>query len=313
MTALIIILALLVLVVLAVLITSYICTRLTFSVDRERAADPTTTLDGEQYDDVHDIIFGNINEALKIEFEPIELVAADGKRLFGRYYHSQDNAPIKIMFHGYRGNGVKDMAGGLQYTLAKGYNVIAVDQRAHGRSEGRLLSFGALERFDVLDWIGYVNNRFGSDTPIILAGISMGASTVLLASGLDLPENVKAVIADCGYSSAKEIIIKVMREMNFPPRLLYPFVRLGGKIFGSFDINEADCEKALQKSKTPTLFIHGNDDRFVPFEMGKRNYSACNAEKEFVEFDKVGHGLAFIVDKEKYIMAEEKFLKTYVK
>ena len=158
--------------------------------------------------------------------------------------------------------------------------MILVDERGHGRSEGRVLSFGIKEQYDCLEWTKYATERFGEDTKIVLGGISMGAAIVLLAAGLDLPNTVKGILADCGYTSPKEIVQKVSGDRGLPVKVMYPLARLGAKLFGHFDLEDGDTEEALRKCKVPVLFIHGEDDRLVPCEMSRRNYAACASEKK---------------------------------
>ena len=130
----------------------------------------------------------------------------------------------------------------------------------------------------------------------------MGAATAMITSGFDLPENVVGIIADCGYTSAKDIIKKVIRDMKLPANLLYPFVKLGARIYGRFDLDKFSPIEQVKKSKLPTIFVHGDADTFVPTEMSKINYEACSAEKKkFVIIEGAPHGLAFPVARDKYL------------
>jgi fermentation-respiration switch protein FrsA (DUF1100 family) len=129
----------------------------------------------------------------------------------------------------------------------------------------------------------------------------MGAATVMMASGENLPENVVCVMADCGYSSQKDIICKVVKEMKLPVKLIYPFIKLGASTFGGFDLEETTPVEAVAKSKTPIVFIHGDNDDFVPYEMSVACFNACNSPKNLVTIDGAGHGLAFPVNQEKYV------------
>ena len=220
----------------------------------------------------------------------------------------------EIQLHGYRSTPLKDFCGGGCAALDRGHNLLLVDQRAHEHSDGRTISFGIKERYDCLDWISYVNGRSGKDTPIVLVGISMGAATVLMASGLELPENVIAVVADCPYSSPKEIIIKVAREMGFPGGLLFPLVRLGGLIFGGFDVTADSPVKAVASSRTPTIIIHGEEDGFVPCEMSLDIFNAIpHGHKKRVTFPKADHGISYLHDTEKYVGSVDEFISDALK
>ena len=151
--------------------------------------------------------------------------------------------------------------------------------------------------------------RFGNDVRIVLTGISMGAATVMLASSENLPENVISVLADCGYSSAKEMIKKVIKEMKLPPSLLYPFVRLGGLIFGHFDVEKASPYKSVQNAKVPIIFFHGGNDDYVPFNMSEKLYKVCISQKKLVIIPNAYHGVAYPENPTMYIDAIKEFQK----
>ena len=128
----------------------------------------------------------------------------------------------------------------------------------------------------------------------------MGASTVLMASNLPLPPQVKGIIADCPYDSPRGIIRRTAGQFTIPIAFLYPLVRLGAKLFYGFDPEEASPVQSVAHTKLPILFIHGEDDRFVPIEMGKHVYDACVSEKYFFSVPGAGHCLSYLVDEEGY-------------
>lgn len=295
---------------LLILAASWFCWRMVFWVDRRRTLEPRVLLKGEQYEDRRDRMLALIDEARKIPFEEVHFTNRSGLELYGRYYESAPGAPLQIQMHGYRSNAIRDFSGGLQLALESGCNVLLVDQRGHGKSGGNTLSFGVLERYDCADWVQYAAERFGKATPIFLVGISMGAATVMMASDQQFAGNVRGIIADCGYTSPREIIRKVMADEHYPV-LLYPLVRLGGMIWGHFDIESAEAPSALMQSRYPVLFIHGEADHFVPCEMTRSNYAACTSEKEILTVPEAGHGLSYVVDKEAYCAAVLSFLKRY--
>lgn len=192
-----------------------------------------------------------------------------------------------------------------------GYHVLLVDQRAHGKSENRCLTFGIQERYDCRAWVNYAVGRFGADTKILLCGVSMGAATVLMAGGLHLPRNVVGIVADCGYSSPAAIIRKVIRDQHLPIFPVCQLIRLGGKLFGGFDLESATVTDALAHCDIPVLLIHGGDDRFVPCDMGHENYAHCAARsKQLLVVPGAGHGLSYMVDREAYLAALESFLRS---
>ncbi len=177
-----------------------------------------------------------------------------------------------------------------------------VDQRACGRSEGNKISFGVNESRDCLTWIDHMIKTLGPDVKLILTGISMGAATVMITAGQELPSNVVGVLADCGYSSAEAIIKKVIKvHMKLPVKVFYPFVRMAGKLFGGFDIEDASPVEALKKSLVPVLFAHGDADDFVPSYMSKECYESCASMKKLIMVPGAGHCLCYPIDKEAYI------------
>ena len=149
--------------------------------------------------------------------------------------------------------------------------------------------------------------HFGEDVELMLTGISMGAATVMMAAGNKLPKNVLFVLADCGYSSAKEIIKKVIRDMHLPDNILYPFVWLGARIFGRFDLEEISPIEAVKRSAVPIIFFHGEDDDFVPCEMSQKLYDACSSEKKLITVPGAGHGLCYPMDKNRYLTELKNF------
>ena len=291
----------------AVLFISLICYYIVFFSPQGMQNDHYSLPVGEQYDKYRARMSGYIDDFLMLDCEIVEIVSRDGLLLRGRYYHLSDDAPVDICFHGYRGTGVRDFCGGSRIMMKMGHNVILVDQRAHGESQGHSIGFGVKERFDCLSWIDYVLCRFGEDREINLMGVSMGAATVLMASGLELPENVKHIVADCPYSSAPEIIKKVCRDMHLPAPLVYPFIYLSALIFEHFRLDVCDCEHAVKSSTTPTLIIHGEDDRFVSCEMSEQIQPANPAFVRRVTFPGAAHGISYIVDKPRYETIVEEF------
>ncbi len=262
----------------------------------------------------HEQMLGWMKEADEYQSEHITIKSYDGKTLHGAYYESFKGGPIEIMFHGYRGSARRDLSGGLNRCHKLKRNVLLVDQRAHGKSDGHVISFGIKERYDVKSWCEYAYNRFGDDIPLLITGISMGASTVLMASALELPKTVVGVIADCGYHDIKEMIQVFMKRIKVPAKLLYPFVRLGGIIYGGFDVEETSPLNEVKKSKLPTVFIHGDADNMVPCYMSKLNYDACaSKDKKLIIFEGAGHGGSYLIDPDKYVRELEEFKSHYIK
>lgn len=264
--------------------------------------------DGEQYAPYLEQTSSMIKDMEELPWEEVCITSFDGTELFGRYFHTADGAPLQIQFHGYRGSAFRDFCGGNRLARKLGQNTLLVDQRAHGRSGGRVITFGIKERYDCLCWANYARERFGAETPVILAGVSMGGATVLMASELKLPDNVVGIIADCPYSSPADIIRKVCGDMGLPPKLAFPFVRLCARLFGRFDLTFASAVEAVRNTKLPILIFHGEDDRFVPCEMSGEIAGAGGSKVIRATFPGAGHGLCYMLDTERYEALTREFV-----
>lgn len=306
-----VILTIILLISAAVAAASYFCYRLAFSVPKQSREALFEMPDTEQYAPYSAEARQMISDALEIPYKEAVVTSYDGLRLFGKCYIASSDAPWLIMLHGYRSGAERDFCGGLKFGIDSGFNVLLVDQRAHGKSEGKCLTFGIKERYDCLTWINYVISQAGGSCKIALYGMSMGAATVLMAAGSGLPKNVACIVADCGYTSPKAIIKKVIREMHYPVFPTYALVRLGGMLFGGFDIEEYSAVQAMEKCDIPVLFIHGDDDRFVPCDMGRENHRHCRAEgKKLLIVPNAGHGMSYMSDKRAYLGTVSEFLKS---
>jgi len=299
---------LILIIIILTLALSYLGYCITFKAPEHSDDDTPVLPKGGQYDTYHDIIERCVNEMYAREYEPITIKSFDGKKLYARYYHVADNAPLQIQMHGYKSTAFTDFCGGNKLATKMGHNTLVVDQRSHGRSEGKTITFGVCERRDCLSWVEYAVNRFGNDTKIIIDGLSMGAATVLMAADQNLPENVVGIMADCPFSSPKEIIKKVGKDRNYPPALMYPFVKLGAKIYGHFNLEESSAVEAVTKTKLPILIIHGEADGFVPCDMSRAIKAAGGDKIELHTFEKADHALCYMVDPERY----EKIVKAFL-
>ena len=291
-----------------VLLLSYSTFRICFYSPKDRTEDPYSPMHGKQYEAVKDSIIACTRKMDEAPCEWVHITSFDGTELYGRYYHLRDGAPVQIIFHGYRSFALRDSAGGTILGQKMGFNVLAVDQRAHARSGGNIITFGIQERKDCRKWCEYAADRCGKDTPIVISGLSMGAATVLMASNMDLPQNVCGIMADCPYSDPGDIIRKVCLDEHYPDKLVYPLIKLGARVFGGFDLEETSAIQAVSQAKLPVLLLHGEDDRFVPCEMSRKIFQACASPAKLYTFPNAGHGLCYMVDPKRYEQVTAEFL-----
>lgn len=289
----------------AVLAVAYICYRMAFyAKPRQPMGDKIDIPVGEIYEPFREQMECWAREVRAMPCEKFSITSFDGLTLTGKYYEYAPDAPIELMFHGYRGSAERDLSGGVQRCFKLGRSVLMADQRCSGGSQGHTITFGICEHQDCLRWVDFMVSRFGKNVKIILTGISMGASTVLMASGKPLPPNVIGVLADCGFSSPREIIQKVIAQMGLPVKLAYPFVKLGARLYGHFDLEAYSPIEAVQNATVPVILFHGEQDDFVPCAMSRAMYGACSSQKKrLVTVPGAGHGLSYPVAPKEYLQA----------
>lgn len=239
--------------------------------------------------------------------EDLYITSFDGLKLHGLLYPSSASHKFAVLIHGYRGTARHSAIYGVDF-FQKGYNVLLVESRGSGLSEGKAVTFGALEKKDVVKWCKKIL-EIDKDAEIVLHGESMGASTVMMASGENLPSSVKAIIADCGYTSVWDefaYLLKKQGKRTFP---ILPLGSLYSKIRFGFGFKSTSTIKALTKSKTPVLIIHGGADTFVPTTMAKLNYVAIPCAKDWFIMPKADHGKSVVVDNEVYWSKVWEFLE----
>ncbi len=279
---------------------------------------------GKQNDDYHILVqmrsreqynrsIALIDRMNERPYERISIRSFDGLQLKGRYCHTEDGAPLAILFHGYRGTPSRDFCGGADIFFGLGFNVLLIEERAHCTSEGHTITFGVKERFDALSWTEYAVERFGKDVKILLAGISMGAGTVLMASELDLPANVRGILADCPFTSPAEIIREFGKAQGIPMKIVYPFTALAARVFGGFSLTAADAADAVKNAKVPVLLVHGEADELVPCEMGRRIAEANPEMVTFRTFPGARHGMSYMEDTARYTELVREFCKKTLK
>jgi len=234
-------------------------------------------------------------------YETVKIEGCDKEKLVGHLIRCENAKRIIIAVHGWRSSWNNDFGMITDFWRDNNCHILYVEQRGHNESGGQYLGFGMIERYDCLDWVYWAQENISSSLPIYLAGISMGASTVLMTSSLNLPENVRGIMADSGFTSAHDIW-KHVTENNL--HLSYKMIGFLADNMCKKRINmgtkDFSTKDALRKTNIPVLLIHGAHDKFVPVCMTYENYLACNSKKELLIVPGAGHGRSYLVDKVKY-------------
>lgn len=240
-----------------------------------------------------------IEHACSDAAERVSVTSHDGLRLEGRILHHESPRAVIAMFHGYRSNPLHDFGDRAEDLFDDGFTLFLAEQRAQGASEGKAMTYGALERYDAVLWCRYLAQRFPG-VPIVLYGVSMGAATVSMASSLELPREVCCVIADCGYTSPADISRSVMkRKYHLPSFPVYNCAALLLRLFAKYDPDGCSSVTSLASTTLPVMIAHGSDDSFVPYEMGERLASACEG-CIFLSAPGAAHGEAYMTCREEY-------------
>ncbi len=240
----------------------------------------------------------------------VEIVSHDGVKLVGHWWTCENPQRVMIAMHGWRSSWSRDFGMIADFLHDNNCNVLFVEQRGQNNSDGEYMSFGMLERFDCLEWIKWINEQIDEKYPIYLYGVSMGATTVLMATGAELPKNVRGIMADCGFSSIHNIWKHVVNKGFHMPyndtvanALCREKIQMGTK--------EYSVKDALRNNQIPVLFIHGTDDDFVPIEMTYENYKNCLAPKRLLIVPGAGHAMSYYVEPDNYEKTVKEFWETY--
>lgn len=265
-------------------------------VDMER----TIKMAGTDWSQYTDILTERKNYMLAQPHEDVYQTAFDGLKLHAAYFpaiRENDKKRVVICFHGYTSKSLADFTGLTDYYFRHGYAMLHPDARAHGDSEGEYVGFGCLDRKDALGWINWVIEKCGEDVEILLHGISMGGATVLMASGLELPPQVKGIISDCGFTSPKEVFTHVLKTMyHLPAFPIIPGADLVNRKLAGYGMDECNAKREVAKAKVPILFIHGSKDTFVPVWMCHELYDCCASPKKKLIVEGAAHGESYFKD-----------------
>lgn len=237
----------------------------------------------------------------------------DGLLLHGFYLQTPGAKRYVLLCHGYKGSGFGDFAYTAKFLHENGCNLLFIDERCCGLSEGKYITFGAKEQWDVQQWAYYIAKRNKRKLPIYLYGESMGAASVLMASGHALPGEVKGLIADCGFHSMKGQLQDIAAgwfHLNRVGLLLFR-VDLFCRLFAGFRMQDADTTDAMRRNRRPVLFFHGGKDTYVEPKNTRYNYALCRAPKELVIVPEARHLCSPYVDPEGYRRRILEFFAAY--
>ena len=246
--------------------------------------------------------------------EDLYVESFDKVKLHGYYYKNPKFPESKkyfIGFHGFKSGPRDEYAPYIKDYLDLGFNIVLIDERAHHKSEGKYITMGYKEKYDVVSWTKYLVEHFGSDIKILVQGVSMGAASVTLASALDLPEQVIGIISDCAYVSPEEELKFQMKKFNpkTPSGMIMPIAKAFMHVTAGINFKKANGLEAVKHSKKPILFVHGKLDQMVPYHFSEELYAACTSEKKLVIVDYANHGESYGRNQEAYIKNVKEFFK----
>ena len=278
-----------------VLSGAYFVFRKAFHREEELRWEDPASLEGTMWAPMADKIETALHYLKDHNARDVYIRSADGLKLRARWLPADHAVGSILLFHGYRSCSVADFSAIIPFYHSLGFHLLLADQRSHGKSEGKYITFGIREHDDVLRWIDWHNENVGN-LPVYLGGMSMGAATVLMAAGRKLPENVRGVSADCGFTDPYEIVGRVMKSQNIPAFPLLDIAGFFAKLFAGFGLREYSTIEAMKACRIPVLMLHGLADNFVPWEMSQRAYDVCAAEKKLILVEGAGHGTSYLTD-----------------
>lgn len=246
------------------------------------------------------------------EGQTVQTLGRGNVKLVGHWFPASQPRRIIVAMHGWRSSWYNDFGFIADFWMENGCSILLAEQRGQGESDGKYMGFGLLERYDCISWVNWLNEQCGDALPIYLCGVSMGASTVLMAAGLELPKNVRGIIADCGYTSPEAIWKHVAKDnlgMSYGTRRAAVNDMCRRRI--QMGIGDYSCVDAMAECEVPVLFIHGTDDKFVPIEMTYENFKACAAPKRLLVVPGAGHGMSYSTDTVNYQKAMKQFWEDF--
>ena len=250
----------------------------------------------------------------ELPFESADIISFDGLRLHADFLRGEPGTKVTMIFcHGYKSEAAFDFAAMYDFYRSLGYNLVYLNMRAHGKSGGKYIGFGVLDRFDVQSWAKKVAELF-PNTSIFLHGMSMGAASILQSADLEFDPAVCGIIADCGFSSTNEVFRNLVGGLYHLPAT--PFVDIFeavNRMTAGYGFTDADSVRSMEKSRLPLAYICGDCDRYVPLDMAMRIYNACVQDKVLLIAEGAGHAASFMTENEKYRNLITEFINTHRK
>ena len=272
-------------------------TMMRYNAKRER----TMKMSGVNWKQYYEQIAPKREWMMQQPHEDVWIRSDDGLRLHATYFKGAEGKKAVICFHGYTSDGLSDYGSLSNYYLKRGFRMLLVDARAHGQSEGKYIGFGNKDRYDALGWILWMIQKVGDDAEIVLHGDSMGGATVLMASGLDLPKEVKAIVSDCAFTSPKAVFTHVLHTMYHMPAFpMIPIADAVNRKKAGYGLDDCNAAREVRKAKVPILFIHGDSDSFVPCHMCEELYKNCASQKMKLIVKGAGHCESYYKETEQY-------------
>ena len=247
-----------------------------------------------------------VDKIRQIPYQDLWITSVDGLKLHGYFYENKNSNQYLLMFNGYQGIARRDYCGKALDLMKQGYNIVLIDQRAHGYSDGHTISLGRKEQYDVRPWVDFAREKWGKSAKITVAGISMGASTVLFAAD-KLPSDVK-VLADSPYSTEKDLICHLIKRRKLHPKIMWPLIYLSALIFGHFRLKD-DAAKNVARATCQILIIHCGDDTIVPIETNRKLFESNKEHVQVEIFEGLNHAMAFLEETDRYRKVLYEFLE----
>lgn len=247
-----------------------------------------------------------------LEKEDIWITSRDGLKLHAYYMEGESPKRMVICCHGYKGRYDEDFAHAIK-PLHQECSLLLIDERTCGQSEGNVISFGAKEKLDIIQWTEWLNTHKNiNHLPIYLFGVSLGGGTVCMTSSYSFPKEVKGIIDDCGYSSMEDICNELAHSwFHIPGKVILPFMNIFCKALGHFDMKDANAKEALAHATVPVLFIHGTKDTFVIPKNTERNMEACSSKKDVLYIENATHAVSMYEDGDTYFAKVNDFFAKY--